>query len=161
MEHKIHYNKEGWVCERYPRDLPIDDKERFIVASEEEWEKTLSSQDNHAWKVVNGKLVEVRYQETPEEEVLETFRQLREEICFPVINRGQLWYEGLSDKQKTELAKWYKAWLEVTKTKTEPKPPSWLFSSQKINEKEKDRNGTNRYTTASEPTTPSADEQPS
>lgn len=54
-------------------------------------------------------------------------RQRRETECFSYINRGQLWYDRLSEEQKTELGAWYAAWLKVTDTLTVPKKPSWLY----------------------------------
>ena len=53
-------------------------------------------------------------------------RQMREEQCYPYINRGELWYRNLTDEQKTELNIWYKAWLDVTKTLIIPIKPTWL-----------------------------------
>lgn len=53
-------------------------------------------------------------------------RSLRERDCFPIINRGQLWYQTLTKDQLTELNKWYKDWLDVTKTLVVPTKPSWL-----------------------------------
>ena len=53
-------------------------------------------------------------------------RQRRETECFSYINRGQLWYDRLTDAQKTELGAWYAAWLKVTDTLTAPAKPSWL-----------------------------------
>ena len=66
------------------------------------------------------------------DEVLQTeakkaeFRLRRETECFSVINRGQLWYEGISIAQLLELRQWYKAWLNVTETMVVPKKPTWL-----------------------------------
>ena len=54
------------------------------------------------------------------------FRLRRETECFSVINRGQLWYEGVSITQLLELRQWYKAWLNVTETMVVPKKPTWL-----------------------------------
>ena len=54
------------------------------------------------------------------------FRLRRETECFSVINRGQLWYEGVSIAQLLELRQWYKAWLNVTETMVVPEKPSWL-----------------------------------
>ena len=54
------------------------------------------------------------------------FRLRREKECFSVINRGQLWYEGVSIAQLLELREWYKAWLAVTETLTVPEKPTWL-----------------------------------
>lgn len=54
------------------------------------------------------------------------FRMRRETECFSVINRGQLWYEGVSIAQLLELRQWYKAWLKVTETMVVPVKPTWL-----------------------------------
>lgn len=51
-------------------------------------------------------------------------RRLKE--CFPIINRGDMWYKTLSEEQEKELNVWYKAWLDVTETKKVPKNPDWL-----------------------------------
>lgn len=56
----------------------------------------------------------------------EDLRTRREKECFSVINRGQLWYEGISIAQMLELRQWYKAWLNVTETMVVPDKPSWL-----------------------------------
>ena len=54
------------------------------------------------------------------------FRLRRETECFSVVNRGQLWYEGISIAQMLELRQWYKAWLNVTETMVVPEKPTWL-----------------------------------
>ena len=53
-------------------------------------------------------------------------RLRREQECFPVINRGQLWYDRLAEKQKTELSKWYQAWLDAANTGVVPEKLAWL-----------------------------------
>ena len=53
-------------------------------------------------------------------------RQQRELDCFPIINRGQLWFEQLSEEQRIELSKWYRNWLDVTVTKIIPEKPDWI-----------------------------------
>lgn len=50
----------------------------------------------------------------------------REKICFPVVNRGELWYNKLTAEQKEELNIWYQSWLDVTITKVKPITPYWL-----------------------------------
>ena len=127
-EYKIFYNKDGWICERYPNDLPIDSKKRFLIVGKDTFYKTLDAANHFAWRVVDGEIKHERYEETPEDEVKQFLGEQRAEVCFPIINRGLLWYEGLTMAQKTELKKWYKAWLEVTQTKTEPLAPEWLFN---------------------------------
>lgn len=61
-----------------------------------------------------------------EQKKKEELRQLRAKACFPIINRGLLWYEGLSKKEKEELWEWYQSWLDVTATQKTPKRPDWL-----------------------------------
>lgn len=57
---------------------------------------------------------------------LNTLRKLRAKECFPVVNRGKLWYDCLSIEQLSELNDWYFAWLNVTETKVIPTKPEWL-----------------------------------
>lgn len=57
---------------------------------------------------------------------LDSLRATRDVECFPIINRGSLWYDTLTDGQKEELKTWYKAWLDVTETKIVPEKPKWL-----------------------------------
>jgi len=137
--HKIHYTKDGWVCNRYPYDISIDDEERFIEVDEATFQKTLGCDNHFLWRVKNGELYHEQYEPIPEAEIIENLRDIRAEVCFPVINRGQPWHDTLSSYQKKELAKWYNDWLNVTKTKKEPPPPRWLF-----NDKKEVDNGTNK-----------------
>ena len=60
------------------------------------------------------------------EEEADEIRRLREKECFSVINRGQLWYDHLTEKQRSELDAWYKAWLDATETGAIPDKPEWL-----------------------------------
>ena len=57
---------------------------------------------------------------------VDMYRVIRSQVCFPIINRGQLWYNNLTDKQKEELSKWYNEWLNVTTTLVMPETPDWL-----------------------------------
>ncbi len=83
---------------------------------------------HRAYRLENGVLTldETRLAEIKAEEEKEALRERRRRICFPVINRGELWYEGLSDTQRGELAVWYRAWLDVTERGTVPDTPSWI-----------------------------------
>ena len=60
-------------------------------------------------------------------------RKQREKECFPVINRGALWYNKLTETQKQELSAWYEEWLDAPETGVIPTAPAWLdtVSSQK------------------------------
>lgn len=58
--------------------------------------------------------------------ILANLREKRRAECFPIINRGLLWYEKLTAAQKEELSEWYNSWLNVTETFVEPKRPLFL-----------------------------------
>lgn len=58
---------------------------------------------------------------------LTNLRTKREKECFPYVNRGYLWYNKLTNAQKSELDSWYQAWLDVTDTKVVPANPEWLM----------------------------------
>lgn len=64
--------------------------------------------------------------EKEHEQMVWKIRSDREAICFPVINRGGLWYELLSEKERIELLAWYQAWLDAPDTLIEPTMPEWL-----------------------------------
>lgn len=68
----------------------------------------------------------VRRNTFSDEERAEEIRDLRKAICFPVINRGELWYNRISDSQLDELNRWYEAWLNAPQTLVIPEKPSWL-----------------------------------
>lgn len=60
------------------------------------------------------------------EERIAYLRNLREEECFSVINRGKFWYNTLTSEQERELNNWYQCWLDVTKNGIIPTRPNWL-----------------------------------
>ena len=68
------------------------------------------------------------------DEELHQLRKLRESECFPIINRGKLWYDNLTYEQRAELTDWYFAWLDVTETRVIPRKPSWLTNKLKRGE---------------------------
>lgn len=79
----------------------------------------------HAFR--DGKIIKLSSDEIViPEEFKNILRNERKNVCFPIINRGYLWYSNLSDSQKIELEKWYKNWLNVTDTLEAPEMPDWL-----------------------------------
>ena len=82
----------------------------------------------YAFHLKDGRLVydPAEYERVQTEELKAEYRQRRESECFSVVNRGQLWYEGVSLSQLIELRAWYKAWLNVTETMVVPEKPAWL-----------------------------------
>lgn len=66
------------------------------------------------------------YIEADETYIYNYYRQLRENVCYPIVNRGKLWYDHLTLAQQTELNDWYEAWLDVTETHIIPDTPAWV-----------------------------------
>ena len=97
-------------------DVPEpDDLEEFIFCAT-------------GYKVVDGLLQkdDTRDRAQRIEKQKEALRQQRETECFPVINRGWMWYSSLNLLQWIELKKWYLEWLNVTETLCAPERPSWM-----------------------------------
>jgi hypothetical protein len=81
-----------------------------------------------SYHIIDDKLVKDTEEQLrlEDEQELEELRLQREKICFPIINRGELWYSRLTDEQKEELNIWYDAWLDITETRIIPDTPEWL-----------------------------------
>lgn len=60
------------------------------------------------------------------EDKQDLIRARRERECYSIINRGQLWYEGISLARLVELRQWYRAWLDAPATLTIRDRPAWL-----------------------------------
>ena len=80
---KIFYNNQGWVCQRYPYDLEIENENQFIEVDEQAYEKTLACAVGKAWRVVDGKLEEQVYDQTAVDKTLieEEIATLKQEIA--------------------------------------------------------------------------------
>ena len=59
-------------------------------------------------------------------------RARRNRECFPIINRGNVWYDMLDTEEKEELGKWYQEWLDAPATGMIPDLPSFLDTNGKI-----------------------------
>ena len=75
-----------------------------------------------AYSLLRGIMKNIKIVQDP----VKILREKRKEICFPVINRGKLWYDTLTPLQLGELKSWYWEWLNVTETLVIPKKPVWL-----------------------------------
>lgn len=83
----------------------------------------ITSVNENGHKVGTLKLVpHIQSDEGKREEV----RYNREQKCFPIINRGKLWYDKLTDEQLKELGEWYEAWLNAPETMIEPADLEWI-----------------------------------
>ncbi len=54
------------------------------------------------------------------------YRHRREIKCYPIINRGKLWYDLLTEARHSQLESWYHDWLDVTETHKEPDDLYWF-----------------------------------
>lgn len=88
---------------------------------DEVWE--LYCTDISSYKIEDGKFVKLK-DET--ELRANAIRTRREKECFPIINRGGLWYDKLTEEQKAELSEWYEAWLDAPQTGSAPDPLDWV-----------------------------------
>ena len=81
-----------------------------------------------SYKYENGNLLydANKHSVVEHERYLTELREMREKECFPIINRGMLWYNTLTEDQVTELGQWYQAWLDVTDTLVIPVMPEWI-----------------------------------
>lgn len=128
---KLYFSDEGWVCERYPYNIPKT--ENFIEVEDDVYDKTFCCDEYCAWKVEDGVVVERQYEEKPEEEVLKELRQQREIECFSILNQNYIidgqsktWFDTLTEEQKQDANIWVQQWRDVTETKVIPTKPSWL-----------------------------------
>lgn len=60
------------------------------------------------------------------ERIIKIVRDRRAKECFPIINRGFVWYNRLSREQLNELNDWYQAWLDAPETGLIPATPKWI-----------------------------------
>lgn len=58
---KIYYNENGWVCKRHPYNIPVEDDSRFIEVEDEVANKTYSCKIGYSWRVTEGELEQVIY----------------------------------------------------------------------------------------------------
>jgi hypothetical protein len=66
---------------------------------------TLTADNIKGYKYQNGKLVynEEEYYNILKNQTIENLRDQRRKECFNIINRGQLWYNKLTEQQILEL----------------------------------------------------------
>lgn len=120
---KVLLNEQGYVVSyAFEGDL-LDAVEAAEPADLSHFERHFTS-----YRMRDGTLVfdEGKDAQAQSEAAKAEYRRRRELECFPIINRGQLWYDTLSEGQLSELKNWYQAWLDGTNTQTIPEKPEWL-----------------------------------
>lgn len=113
---KIIINEEGFIESPYIHDASIEKE-----VDDELYERLMTCTIGMNWRFVDDDFIMV--------DILDekTIRERRQIECFNLVdNRSQLWWNHLSDEQKSELDKWYESWLIAPETKTIPEKPKWL-----------------------------------
>ncbi len=120
---KVLLNEQGYVVSYALEGDLLDAVETAEPADLSHFEECFT-----AYRVRDGALVLDDAQAAAEqaEAAKAAYRQHRQTECFPVINRGRLWYDALTEEQLSELRTWYHAWLDGTNTQTIPEKPEWL-----------------------------------
>lgn len=115
---KIEYNKDGWVCNRYPYDLT--DVFGEIDVDAEQYNATLCTPPHYSWRVVDGCLVNERYEETPSKELIDfqiknlksqlaatdyqaikySEGRMTEEEYAPISQQRQAWRDEINNLEK-------------------------------------------------------------
>ena len=119
-------------CILYLSELDEEKTKDLIGIADEYAEELIKKCENIGGSITNGHnnlpVFLPTSEEQKQENIKNELRVLREQMCFPIINRGQLWYSQLTSSQLEELENWYKAWLDVTISLQIPSKPSWLIS---------------------------------
>ena len=130
-EHEMKY-WDSKNCILYLSELDEEKTKDLIGIADEYAEELIKKCENIGGSITNGDNNLPVFLPTSEEQKQESIknelRVLREQMCFPIINRGQLWYSQLTSSQLEELENWYKAWLDVTISLQIPSTPSWVIS---------------------------------
>lgn len=94
---KIYYNKDGWVCDRYPYNLPIENDNRYIEVSDDIYENTLQCELGKSWRVVNGELKQDIYDNIvyQKEQVMREIASLKQELQYTKEDVEQITLFGM------------------------------------------------------------------
>jgi len=107
----IRYDENGWVCNRHPYNLT--DAIGEMEVDDETYMKTLSTSAHFSWRVVNGELVNERYEETPETEVKENrIRELKRLLADSDYQAIKYAEGRLSEQEYTPIGEQRQAWRD-------------------------------------------------
>ena len=123
-KYKIYYNENGWVIDRHPFYDEVDES-RMIEVDAKAYQLSMITPNHFSWAVQDGKLVNIRREETPTEELKEELRQRRQNECFYYTDRAG-WMMSLTEAQLKEIMEWRNKWLDAPKILEAPEKPKWL-----------------------------------
>ena len=101
---KIYYNENGWVCERYPYDIPVEDDSRFIEVEDEVANKTYSCKIGYSWRVTDGELEQAIYDND-----VATKQKYIEELA-----ELETWFSEVYDMQMKQYERCVRLGIEFT-----------------------------------------------
>jgi len=124
---QIHVNTDGYIdgyatVGGFPDGIEVDD----LVVEELDVDKLALG----CYQYINGQAIldQTKCESIQYEAEAEALRAQRETECFAVCDR-YMWYNFLSSTNKAKVKEWYKAWLDVTETRTVPEPPECVKNS--------------------------------
>ena len=79
---KVYYNNDGWVCQRYPDFIPIENEALYIEVNDNIYDETFCAKGGYAWRVVKGKLKQEIYDTKvyKEEQIYQEIYNLKDEL---------------------------------------------------------------------------------
>lgn len=120
---------QSWSDQPILVSSPYDIAQCYTQLSEQEFIELFPEDfTDGAHYLIDGQIVrdEELYATLQEIKIRTLLRNRRSQECFPIINRGLLWYNTLSEEQLQDLTTWYHQWLDVTETLAAPTKPDWL-----------------------------------
>jgi len=109
MKISICYNKDGWVCQRYPNDIPIDESCSTIEVDENTFNETLYSQVGYAWRVVDGKLSLEQYGEIPVSIEIGELKTKLSETDYQAVKYAEGW---ITEEEYAPIKAQRQAWRD-------------------------------------------------
>lgn len=109
---KIQIDKNGYiqnfviVGESSTCNIEVDEPEDFSIDRFQAWKY---DGEKLVYDVEQAKVLQA---ERNKDEI----RFERQRVCFPVVNRGQFWYDTLTQSEKNEIREWYQQWLDAPET---------------------------------------------
>ena len=109
---KIQIDKNGYiqnfviVGESSTCNIEVDEPEDFSIDRFQEWKY---DGEKLVYDIEQAKVLQA---ERNKDEI----RFERQRVCFPVVNRGQFWYDTLTQSEKNKIREWYQQWLDAPET---------------------------------------------
>lgn len=81
--HKLYYTSNGWLCNRQPYVIPVENNQLYMEVSDDIYYDTLFARTGMAWRVVHGKLVQEIYDKTAyqKDQIRQEIHELKAEIA--------------------------------------------------------------------------------